>query len=241
MRAKSTKRIGGTFGLNIDIVSLNVGKPQTYVFQGKEVPTGIFKNPAPEGPVPLSAYNFAGDGQADLVHHGGLDKAVCVYSYEHYPYWEKQLGRKLAYGAFGENLTVRGLTEDAVCIGDIYAIGEVRLQVTQPRQPCFKLAKKYDVPDLPLLVQQTGYTGFYFRVLTPGLFDRTRPMRLERRHPAGLTVEYANTIKHHDKENREGIEALLAVEELSGNWRASFIKRIAGNEPSSDERLKGSL
>ncbi|WP_420799719.1 MOSC domain-containing protein [Paenibacillus mesophilus] len=225
--------------MSIRIVSLNVGKPQSFIYKGTDVPTGIFKKPADEGPIALSALNFEGDGQADLVNHGGLDKAICVYSYEYYAYWEQELRRKLDYGAFGENLTVLGMTEDQVCIGDIYAIGNVRLRVTQPRQPCHKLAKKYDLPELPLLVQNTGYTGFYMRVLTPGLFDRTLPLTLERRHPHGITVAYANTIKHHDKHNLEGIQALLAVEELSRNWRVSFEKRLAGNEPSADERLKG--
>ena len=226
-------------GMDIRIVSLNVGKPQSFVYKGADVQTGIFKQPAKQGPVLLTATNFAGDGQADLVHHGGPDKAVCVYPFEHYAYWEREWNRTLDYGAFGENLTVLGMTEDRVCIGDIYASGEVRLQVTQPRQPCHKLAKKYDIPDLAVRVQNTGYTGFYCRVLTPGPFDRTVPLTLERRHPLGVTVQYANTIKHHDKHNLEGVAALLAVEELSGSWRASFEKRIAGSEPSSDERLNG--
>ncbi|TNJ62727.1 MOSC domain-containing protein [Paenibacillus hemerocallicola] len=229
----------GRPGVSISIVSLNVGKPQSFIYKGKEVPTGIFKKPADDGPIALTALNFEGDGQADPVNHGGLDKAICVYPYEHYSYWEKELGRKLDFGAFGENLTVLGLTEDRVCIGDIYAVGDVRLQVTQPRQPCHKLAKKYDLPELPVLVQNTGYTGFYLRVLAPGLFDRTLPLTLAERHPHGITVAYANQIKHHDKQNIEGIRAILAVRELSESWRASFEKRLSGNEPSADERLNG--
>ncbi|PYI52986.1 MOSC domain-containing protein [Paenibacillus flagellatus] len=225
--------------MDIRIVSLNVGRPATFVYKGKDVPTGIFKSPAAEGPIALTTLNFEGDGQADLVHHGGPDKAVCVYSYEHYPYWERDLGRELAYGAFGENLTVLGMTEDAVCIGDIYAIGDVRLQVSQPRQPCHKLAKMYDVPDLPIRVQNTGFTGFYFRVLVPGLFDRSLPLTLERRHPAGLTVAFANEIKHHRKDDLDGVRALLAVDALSTNWRVSFEKRLEGAEPSTEERLNG--
>ncbi|MDF2715278.1 MAG: hypothetical protein K0R28_2203 [Paenibacillus sp.] len=201
--------------MSISIVSLNVGKPQSFIYKGKEVPTGIFKKPADDGPIVLTVLNFAGDGQADPVNHGGLDKAICVYPYEHYPYWEKELGRKLDFGAFG------------------------RLQVTQPRQPCHKLAKKYDLPELPALVQNTGYTGFYLRVLVPGLFDRALPLTLAERHPHGITVAYANRIKHHDKHNIEGIRAILAVGELSESWRASFEKRLSGNEPSADERLNG--
>lgn len=225
--------------MSIRIVSLNVGKPQTFSYKGSDVSTGIFKKPIVEGRIALTALNFEGDGQADPVHHGGPDKAICVYSYEHYPYWERELNRKLEHGAFGENLTVLGMTETEVCVGDIYSIGSIRLQVTQPRQPCHKLAKKFDLPDLPLRVQNTGYTGFYFRVLTPGLFDRTLPLTLTQRHPRGITVDFANTIKHHDKQNVDGVHALLAVNELSGSWRASLEKRLEGNEPSAEERLKG--
>ncbi|MBJ8032143.1 MOSC domain-containing protein, partial [Bacillus cereus group sp. N21] len=87
-----------------------------------------------------------GDGQADLVHHGGVDKAVCVYSGEHYSYWEETLNQDLEYGAFGENITVSGMREEDVCIGDTFELGEAIVQVTQPRQPCFKLAKKYNIP-----------------------------------------------------------------------------------------------
>lgn len=220
--------------MEIRIVSLNVGKPQSYAYKGTDVSTAIFKRPASAGPVELTALNFAGDGQADLVHHGGPDKAVCVYPYEHYAHWERELGRKLEYGAFGENLTVLGLTEERVRIGDIYAIGGVRLQVSQPRQPCHKLAKKFDAPELPLLVQQTGFTGFYFRVLTPGSFDRTLPLTLERAHPHAVTVAFANTIKYRDKTDIRGIRALLAVEALSESWRASLQSRLAAVETSPE-------
>ena len=159
----------------IEIRSLNVGKPRDLQFGKKEITTGINKKPV-SNPVYLSTLNFTGDGQGDLVHHGGRDKAVCVYSYEHYPYWEKELGKPLDFSAFGENLTLLGLTEDELCIGDSFQIGEAVVQVSQPRQPCFKLSLIHERKDMPLLIQNTGYTGYYFRVLKEGMVAPSRPI-----------------------------------------------------------------
>jgi len=223
---------------SVQIISINVGKPKTIVHRGVEVATGIFKSPI-EGDIYLSKLNFAGDEQADLVHHGGVDKAVCVYPYLHYPYWEKELGQSLSYGAFGENLTVDGMPEDEVCIGDVYQLGEAVVQVSQPRQPCHKLAKRYDVADLPLKIQDTGYTGFYFRVLQEGMLSKASGIKLLSRHPKKVTVAYANEIMHHDKTNVEGMKGILDVEELSASWRNTFLKRLGGTEVDSQKRLQG--
>lgn len=208
------------------LVSLQVGLPKAVTYQDKEIRTGINKAGVTT-PLFLTETNFEGDGQADLVNHGGPDKAVNVYCAEHYPYWERELQRRLANGAFGENVTLQHMTEETVCIGDVYRIGEAVVQVSQPRQPCYKLGGKHDVPDLPLKVQQTGYTGYYFRVLEPGLVPPQGDIRLEERHPAGVTVAFANRVKYHDKRNREAIERLLGVAELSASWRAGFERRLA--------------
>ncbi|MNI20852.1 6-N-hydroxylaminopurine resistance protein [compost metagenome] len=175
----------------------------------------------------MTKTNLDGDGQADLRFHGGEDKALCVYCEEHYAYWAKILGKELEFGAFGENLTVRGLLESDVCIGDIFKLGEVIVQVTQPRQPCYKLAKKHENSEMVERVQDTGYTGYYLRVLQEG-FVPAKPLieRLEK-HPAAVTVAYANQIKYHDKEQVDAIERILSVQELSEAWRASFQKRLA--------------
>lgn len=224
--------------MNITIVSINIGKPTTMSFKESELFTGIFKSPTKE-PLYLSRLNFDGDGQADLVHHGGKDKAVCVYSYEHYPYWERNLNRPLVQGAFGENLTVTGMLENDVCIGDIYHLDEAIVQVSQPRQPCHKLAKKYDTVDLPIRVQNTGYTGFYFRVLKEGKVSQTNGIILLERHPKEISVAFANQIMHHEKDNVDGIFRLLEVEELSQNWRTTFEKRLAGKAIDTKNRLEG--
>ncbi|MFD0696037.1 MOSC domain-containing protein [Paenibacillus sp. GCM10027628] len=210
----------------MEIVSVNVGLPQTIIYQGRELVTGIYKSPI-SSPLHVSKVQLDGDGQADLVYHGGADKALCVYCEEHYAYWERKLDRKLSWGAFGENLTVRGLLEHDVCIGDIYQIGEAIVQVSQPRQPCHKLAKRHDVVDLAVQVQDTGLTGYYFRVLREGMIPVEPNITLVTKHDAGVTVAFANEIKYQDKANLNGVERILAVEALSASWRESFDKRLA--------------
>lgn len=224
--------------MSIEIVSINIGKPKTINDNGKELRSGIFKTQTNE-PIFLGKLNFAGDGQADLVHHGGEEKAVCVYPYEHYSHWEKDMNRELTFGAFGENLTVKGMLESDVHIGDIYRLGEAMVQISQPRQPCFKLAKRYDVFDLPLRFQNTGYTGFYFRVLREGWVKPDSKVELVEKHPKQISIQFANYMMHHDLKNSEGIKGILAVDALSSSWRKSFTKRLEGTEVDTKERLDG--
>lgn len=220
------------------LLSLNIGLPKEVTYGGKVVHTGINKKQVKE-PVYLSFVKFNGDGQADLVHHGGVDKAVCVYTGDQYPYWEKELNQDLVYGAFGENITVSGMSEEDVCIGDTFELGQAIVQVTQPRQPCFKLAKKYNIPKLPLYFQETGYTGFYFRVLKEGWVSSVDTLKRLQSDPKGVSVAFANRIMHKEKQNIEGIKRILEVNALSNSWRKSFEKRISGEEINTKERLEG--
>ncbi|QTD40527.1 MOSC domain-containing protein [Sporosarcina sp. Te-1] len=200
----------------MEIRSMNIGKPIELAFGTKQVTTGIQKKPINK-PILLTTLNFNGDGQGDLVHHGGIDKAVCAYPFEHYSYWEEQLGRPLSFGAFGENLTLQGLTEKDLCIGDSFQLGEAVVQVSQPRQPCFKLALLYDRKDMPLLVQNSGYTGFYFRVLQEGMVSPLDELIPLHSHEKAISVAEANRLMHHDKNDLVGIRQLLEVNELSRN------------------------
>ncbi|GIN95978.1 MOSC domain-containing protein [Siminovitchia terrae] len=222
----------------VKILSINVSKPIQVQFHNQEVSTGIFKTPVHKS-LFLSWLNFEGDGQADLVHHGGKEKAVCVYPFEHYPYWENELKKKLEYGAFGENLTTQGLLETDVCIGDIFELDNAIVQVSQPRQPCYKLSVKYGKPELPLKVQKSGYTGFYCRVLKEGMVSNSAGFTKIYSHTNAITVSFANQIMHREKGNIEGIKKILEVEELSLNWRKTFLKRLKGDEVDSRERLTG--
>jgi MOSC domain-containing protein YiiM len=214
--------------MSLKLISITVGKPKIIENKGKKVETAIWKNPAPE-PIMLSELNFEGDAQADLIHHGGKDKAVCVYSADHFPYWENELGITLYPGAFGENLTIKGLTEKDICIGDIFQLGEAVVQVSQPRQPCFKLGMKYNMPSLPVLMQKNLYTGFYCRVLQAGFVTKDKFFLIEP-HPKKVTIEFANKVKYIDKQDIEAIKKVLEVEPLSEEWYKSLSKRLVNTK-----------
>ncbi|MEM7410365.1 MAG: MOSC domain-containing protein [Myxococcota bacterium] len=150
------------------ILSVNVGLPRDVSWRGKTVRTGIFKQ-AVSGAVRVERVHLEGDGQADLEVHGGVDKAVYAYPSAHYAHWSEWLGEaELAWGAFGENLTLEGALEDEVNLGDRFRAGTALLEVTQPRIPCHKLGLRHGRPDLPKAFLQSGRSGFYLRVLEPG-------------------------------------------------------------------------
>ncbi|SPQ00627.1 conserved hypothetical protein [Candidatus Sulfobium mesophilum] len=203
------------------IDSLNIGRPKKEVFGGLEILTGICKTPA-RGPLNLKKLGFEGDGVGDVKHHGGPDKAVCLYCSEHYTYWEKVLGVTLPVAPFGENLAIGGITEKDVCIGDILQLGSAIVQVTQPRQPCKTLAARHGRADIVKLVVDSGRTGFYCRVLEEGIVLQDSPIAFKARDPHGITVTFANNIYHHDKKNCGGVKRVLEVVALSGSWRRSF-------------------
>jgi len=200
---------------------LSIGLPKKEVFLGKELTTGICKKPV-DGPRLLTRQGFEGDGVGDLKYHGGSDKAVCVYSIDHYPWWERVLGITLPQAAFGENLSVEGMREEDVCIGDIYRIGTTEVQVSQPRQPCKTLAARYGREDFVKQVVDSGRTGFYFKVINEGRVQAGDEITLVQRDPRGVSITYANQIYHHDRKNREGIEKVLSVPALSASWQKSF-------------------
>ncbi|HBU84137.1 MOSC domain-containing protein [Chryseobacterium mucoviscidosis] len=208
------------------VLAVNVGQPQALPGQKREVMSGIVKHPI-SSPVFLSFTGMTGDGQADLEHHGGPDKAVCVYDYSRYPALEQLMDRKLDWGACGENLTVEGCMEDEVRIGDVYELGEAKVQVSQPRQPCFKLGARYDYKELPVYFQESGHTGFYFRVLQEGEVTPSATFRRISTDPASMTILEANRIMHQGKHDAVGMRALLAISTLSDSWKQSLLKRLA--------------
>jgi MOSC domain-containing protein YiiM len=225
------------------ILSIQVGQPQTLYSpdpgaesnrktEGTGNPSwlsGIFKAPV-ERPVFLGKTNLVGDAQADQKNHSGPDKAICVYAHEHYAHWQSHFGvDEVPLGAFGENFTTVGLDETTLCIGDTLAVGdaqEVMVQVSQPRQPCWKLARRWQIRDLALQVQEIGYTGWYFRVLQEGVVQPGDSLRLVERSYPRLTLAEANRIMHHDKEDWEAIAALLACPLLSTSWQKSLRFRL---------------
>jgi MOSC domain-containing protein YiiM len=146
------------------------------MWKGEAVSTGIFKDPV-AGDVPVGTLNLAGDRQADLVVHGGPQKAVYGYPSEHYEYWRNELpGVPLTWGYFGENLTTTGLAESTLHIGDQLKIGTATLMVTQPRLPCFKLALRFDRDDIIKRFLLSRRSGFYFSVIEEGTVSATSPI-----------------------------------------------------------------
>ncbi|MCC9090272.1 MULTISPECIES: MOSC domain-containing protein [Bacillus] len=207
-----------------DIEGIQVGQPITTNANGKEIKTAINKRRIHE-PVYLSKLNFEGDGQGDLVHHGGYDKAICVFPYDHYDYFEQFLGVSLQEAAFGENLTVHQLVETEVCIGDVFQLGEALVEVSQPRQPCVKLSLKHGNMKLVKEVQQTGYTGFYLRVLKEGMVSPDEPLVLVEKAFHQITVHEVNEVKYHQADPQR-LKAVLEVDALADAVRNSLEKRI---------------
>lgn len=206
------------------IVSLNIGWPSAQRYEGREVVTGGVKKPVTRAV--LRFENFEGDGQADRVNHGGLEKAVCVYPFDHYPYWKGRLGLDLQPGAMGENLTVGGALETEVCVGDVFRIGEAVVQVSQPRMPCAKVAAKNGSRMLPKLMVSTGYTGFYIRVLTEGLVAADDGFDLLRAHPAHITIAEVNDVIYEKSNDMALIERLAVLPEFSEVGRTLFAQRL---------------
>jgi MOSC domain-containing protein YiiM len=216
----------------IPVISVNIGSVQSGIYRGKEALSGISKNQVNRS-IFVTTEGLAGDEQADLVNHGGPDKAICVYSFDHYPHWENVLHRTLPYGSFGENFTVRNMREGEVHIGDSFRIGEALVQISQPRQPCWKLAMRWGLEELPFLVTESGTTGFYFRVLQPGEVAAGDELVRVETHPAHITVTEANRLMHKDKDDVGGIRRLLAVQELSISWVNTLTSRLTRVQKNS--------
>lgn len=206
------------------IISLNVALPSTQRYEGQEVLTGGAKKPVYHAV--LRSHNFDGDGQADLVNHGGFEKAVCVYPFDHYAYWERVLDLELEPGAFSENLTVSDALETEVCVGDVFRIGEAVAQVSQPRQPCNKLAGKNAEKLLLKWMVQTGYTGFYMRVLSEGLVTADDAFERIECHPDRITISEVNDVIYERSHDTTLIERLANLPEFSAVGRALFAERL---------------
>jgi MOSC domain-containing protein YiiM len=214
------------------VESIQVGRPRWHGSPGATDPfdrpfaTGFWKDPV-AGPVAVRFTNLDGDGQADLVNHGGADKAVLVYAAGHYPVWRTELGLlEMPHGAFGENLTVAGWVEADVCVGDVWRVGSAVFAVSQPRQPCWKLARRWRLKDLPARVVQSGRCGWYLRVLDEGVIEAGQAVELVERPRPEWTVLRAHRTMYFGKTDHDETAALAAVPELSLSWREELHQRL---------------
>jgi len=205
------------------LVSIQVGLPVDRAEPGEPSwRTGFFKAPV-AGPVWLSRLNLAGDGQGNRRVHGGEDMAVLAYAASHYPLWRSELGRPdFPYGAFAENFTISALDEGRVCVGDVYAVGSARVQVTQPRQPCDNITRRWRMPGLTERVEETGRTGWYLRVLEEGEVSAGDPLRLLERPAPEWTITRATRAMRLRSRERAEAAALAKVPNLSAGWRRTL-------------------
>ena len=201
---------------------MNVGLPREVEWRGEAVLTGIFKQPV-EGPVRATGVNLEGDRQADLTVHGGADKAVYVYPAEHYPYWQHELGRKLPWGIFGENLTVEDAPlEHEVAIGDRLRIGSAEFLVTQPRLPCFKLGIRFNDPGMVRRFLRAGRSGYYLRIVVEGEVAAGDRIDIVAPDPTSVPVSEITRLSTRDQDDIEAIRRLLSVDTLPDEWRPYF-------------------
>lgn len=214
---------------NIQIISLNIlGKPEVIVADHQSVKTAYRKTPIETESIELGMTSFAGDIVQDKKHHGGNDKAICCYNSDHFLKWENELGFRLGPAAFGENLTLTGdsALETNVFIGDRYQLGEAIVEVAEPRGPCYVIGIRYNYKQFPVHLQQTGLTGYYLRTIRPGLVKKTDQLIHMSSHPEKISVMDVNRVRYHDPKNKEWIERLVNLKELSADWHEMFEKKL---------------
>ena len=214
------------------LLSVNVGMPKDVAWQGNIVHTGVFKSPV-AGRRRVGRLNVEGDGQGDLGGHGGEQRAVFVYQMSSYRYWERELGRRdFVYGQFGENLTVDGLDDDQVCIGDRYRIGTAAFEVTQPRVTCYRVGVRMNDPRIPALLVSHHRPGFYFRVLEEGYVAAGDPIVKIASGPEQMPVAEVDALLYLPGHTRQQVLRALRIPALSPGWQASF-RALLDGEPGS--------
>jgi MOSC domain-containing protein YiiM len=207
------------------VISVNIGVSTTIVWKGKEQKTGIFKKPAGE-PIFLDADDVKNDQVIDRRYHGGIDKACYVFSELHYSYWKKIYPDLLwNWGMFGENLTVSGMDESMINIGDIYKIGQAIVQISQPRQPCYKLGIKFGTQNMVKQFVNYGYSGAYIRILEKGFVDTGDEFKLIEKQDNSLSVkEVFNLIYTSKQDDKLLITKALNIEALAQSCRNDLKK-----------------
>ena len=212
------------------LLSVNVGLPRDIEWKGRTVHTGIWKNPV-QGRCRVRRLNLDGDGQGDLAGHGGEQRAVFVYQIESYRYWQQELKRPAlgGFGQFGENLTVEGLADDAVCIGDRYRIGSALFEITQPRVTCYRIGIRMDEPRMAALLTSSGRPGFYFRVLEEGEVGAGDEIVKVGEAKERMTVSEINALLYLPNHSHQLLERAVRIAALSPGWRGSFEAMLRGS------------
>jgi MOSC domain-containing protein YiiM len=217
------------------VLSVNVGVPREVQWRNDRIATGIHKSPV-EGRIAAKRLNLDGDRQADLAVHGGPEKAIYAYPIEHYAYWREELpGVPLPSGVFGENLTIEGLLEPMVRVGDILRIGTTELVVTQPRMPCFKLNARFQRGDMVRRFLRSGRTGFYLAVLQEGHLGAGDDMALTPSPEHAVTIAEVAALYTTERQNHDLLQRAIRTLALPEAWREHFRVQLSqlGASPRS--------
>ncbi|QCD52474.1 MOSC domain-containing protein [Campylobacter sp. RM16192] len=216
------------------VKALLIGKVQTYGDANsansinKIWQSAIFKV-ATKDEIYADKFGFNGDEVADKKHHGGEQKAIFANSYENYLAWSEFLGlSNLPFGAMGENLTISGMHENNVCIGDIHKIGSIVLQISQPRKPCFKLSKRWMNAGMAKEIFRSGLSGWYYRVLENGYCKAGDIVQIIQRDKVGMSVMEVNRLFYSPKDNMSLMDKFMSLDSLSDRWKDDVKKRIDG-------------
>ena len=215
------------------LLSIQIGTPRTFGVPGSDDPidrvftSAIDKTPV-AGQVWVGTLGLSGDTVCDRKHHGGPDQAVLAYGGQHYPLWRREWQRDdIGPGAFGENLTLSEMTEDTVCVGDRWQVGEVIVEVTKPREPCSTLARRHRRPDMIAVVNRNGRSGWYLRVLKEGWIEAGMPVTLTDRPYPQWTVRRTAQVMEERKARADEAALLAECPALAANWRERLRKAAA--------------
>ncbi|WP_047547925.1 MOSC domain-containing protein [Psychroserpens sp. Hel_I_66] len=198
----------------MQIISTNIAKPTTFIWNGKKETTGIYKKPV-DAPIFLGNETVKGDEVSDRKHHGGEFKACYLFSADHYPYWQNLYPNlDWTYGMLGENLTIKGLNEKELFIGDIFKVGKALVQITIPREPCYKFAVKFDSNRVLKQFIDHGFPGTYVKVLEEGEVSNGDTFELVEKAEERISVWDFFKLLFSEEKNIEQIKAILDNEAL---------------------------
>ncbi|MBI0170545.1 MULTISPECIES: MOSC domain-containing protein [Bartonella] len=214
----------------VKLLALSVGPIKA--IGPEKLQSGIDKKPV-DRPLFLTKTGFIGDEQADKKHHGGMEKAVHHYDFDHYAFWKNELGHKAVFDtptAFGENLSTSGLSEKDIAVGDVYRLGKAIIEVSQGRQPCFRLNVRFGVTDMSLRTQKSGRTGWYYRVLQEGEVTLQDELELLERLHEEWTIYRLWKAFYVTRTDYEELSHIASLNELSPSWRSLAQKRLDNHE-----------
>ncbi len=208
------------------VSSVNIGNSQTIIWRGKEIQTGIYKRSV-NHPIYLGSEDVKKDHVIDRRYHGGLDKACYLFSETHYDFWKARYPNlEWNWGMFGENLTIKDLDEKELLVGDVYRIGDTTVQITQPRQPCFKLGVKFGTQKMVKEFVESGHSGAYVRVIKSGNVQKGDELILMEKAEESMSIRDIFNLLYADKSFIEDAKAALKIESLADACKIDLAKHF---------------